>query len=74
MRLCCIAQGAIPNTYDGSWRKVMWEKECIHTHTQTHVHTYVWLGHFAEQEKLKEHCKPTKMEKLNHSKNLIKIK
>ena len=48
MRSCCIAQGTINLiTYDGTWQRIMWEKECI----------YIWLGHFAVQQKLADHCK-----------------
>ena len=40
-------------TYDGTWWRIMWEQKCIH----------VWLGHFAVQQKLTEHCKSTIIEK-----------
>ena len=35
----------------------MWEKE--------YISIYVWLGHFAVQQKLIEHCKSTIAEKIN---------
>ena len=47
MRSCCIAQGTICLiTCNGTWWRVMWEKMCM----------YIWLGHFAVQQKLTEQC------------------
>ena len=52
----------------------MWEKEC--------VCVYIWLGHFAIQQKLTEHCKSTMIEKIkilvkkssvNRRKDVIRI-
>ena len=37
-----------PITWDGTWWRRMWEKR---------MYIYVWLGHFAVQQKLTEHCK-----------------
>ena len=34
-------------THDGAWRRIMWE-DCV---------IYVWLGHFALQQKLTQYCK-----------------
>ena len=32
MRSCCIAQGVILVTYDGTWWRIMWGKEYIYTY------------------------------------------
>ena len=56
MRSCCIAQGTIPQRL---WRNMMENnerrRECI----------YTWLGPFAVQQKLAEHCKSTIIKKFN---------
>ena len=38
MRSCCIAQGTLSSTDDGTWWRMMWEKK---------IYVYVWVGYFA---------------------------
>ena len=38
-----------PISWGRTWWKLVWENECI----------YVWLGHYAVQKKLTQHCKST---------------
>ena len=59
-RFCCIAQGTISSHL--RW-KMMEDKE------RKRMYTYVWLGHFAVQQKVTEHCQSTMIKK-----NLTKIK
>ena len=52
MRSCYTAQG----TCDEIWWRIMWEKECV------------CVSHFAVQQRLREHCKSTKINSLKFKK------
>ena len=34
-----------------------WTTKRVHTHTHTHTHVYMWLTHFAVQQKLTQHTR-----------------
>ena len=67
-----------PVSWDRTWWKIVQEKECvyvciytalshIYVHTliyiHTHIYIYEWLGHFAVQQKLAQHCKSAVLKK-----------
>ena len=60
MRSCCIALGTVSSHL---WWRIMWEKE----YAYIHVCVYVCVCHCVTllySRKVKEHCKPTIMEKI----------
>ena len=54
---CYIAQGTISSHL---WWKMMWDN----MRKRMYVYIYVWLGHFAIQQKLTEYCKSTIIERI----------
>ena len=57
---------------DGTGWKILREKECVCVCVCTYI--YTWLGHFAVQQKLTEHCKSTIMgEKTYQKKSLCPV-
>ena len=62
LRSCCIAQGTVSSHLWRNMMRIMWEKN-----------KYIWLDHFAVQQKLTKHCKSTTMEKIK-IKNLVNKK
>ena len=67
-------------TCDGTWWRIIREKEymCIHVCicmcVCACVCVYEWLGYFAVQRKLIEHCKSTVIEKTKILKNIYIVK
>ena len=55
MRACCIAEGTLSNHL---WWNMMEDN------VRRKMYIYVWLGRFAVQQKLTEHCKPIIMLKI----------
>ena len=50
MRSCCIAQGTMSN-------HLQWNM--MEDNVKKRMYVNIWLGHFAVQQKLTEHCEST---------------
>ena len=49
-----------PNSCDRTWLEDNIRKEmCVYICTYIYIHMYIWLGHFAVQQKLAQHSKST---------------
>ena len=55
MRFCSIAQGTIPSHL---------RQKMMEDNVKKRMYMDVWLGHFALQQKLTEHCTSTKIKRL----------
>ena len=64
MRTYCIAQGIISNLF---------RQNMIEDSMRTKMYIYVWLGHYAVQQKLTQHCKLTITKKEEMVKKNLKV-
>ena len=64
MTSCCTAEGT---TSSHLWCNMM--EDNVIKRIYIYICMYVWLGHFAVQQKLTGHCKSTIIEKKSFKKN-----
>ena len=58
-------------SWDRSWWKEYKKGMCIYIHIYIYICMYVWLGHFAVQQKLALHCKSTIIKNFLNIYNLL---